>query len=62
MYCEEGYNLKGETCYKETKEKLYRKQTRTKENKKIDIIWSKNNDQELLDKEYTITRKVTCEF
>ena len=70
--CIDGYNLDNKMCYKTEyyeeevtnyKEvKYYRYKTREKIEKNFDIIWSRNNNKELLEKEYNITRKITCEF
>lgn len=72
LSCPEGYNLSGSTCYKtiyyeEEVDKFkdvtyYRYQTRQKTNAKIDIKWSKKDDQELLNQSYTMVGKTTCEF
>lgn len=59
--CEEGYELSNNKCYKEkTKEIKYYRYKKKKE--KYDIKWSKENDIELLNKEYNITSKISCEF
>ena len=70
--CPNGYRIKDKSCYKseEYKEeqnkykevKYYRYQTRKKENEKIDIKWSTDNDKELLKEKYNKVGKVTCEF
>lgn len=70
--CPNGYYLSGNRCYaSETYNEevpkykdvtYYRYQKREKTNKKIDIIWSSKDNQELLDKEYIISRVITCEF
>ena len=70
--CKEGYELKENKCYKteyheEEIEKYkdvtyYRYKTRTKTEEKIDIKWSKKDDKELLNQEYTVNRKISCEF
>jgi hypothetical protein len=70
--CPDGYYLSGNRCYasetyneeiKKYKDvTYYRYQKREKTNKKIDIIWSSKDNQELLDKEYTMSRVITCEF
>ena len=70
--CPGGYYLSGNRCYASesyneevTKYKdvtYYRYQKREKTNKKFEIIWSSKDNQELLDKEYTMSRVITCEF
>lgn len=70
--CPDGYYLSGNRCYisetyneeiKKYKDvTYYRYQKREKTAKKIDIIWSSKDNQELLDNEYTMSRVITCEF
>ena len=70
--CPNGYYLSGNRCYASesyneevTKYKdvtYYRYQKREKTNKKFEIIWSSKDNQELLDKEYTMSRVITCDF
>lgn len=70
--CPDGYYLSGNRCYisethnEEVKKykdvTYYRYQKREKTAKKIDIIWSSKDNQELLDNEYTMSRVITCEF
>ena len=70
--CNSGYKLSGNKCYKTITEEqtvdkyiditYYRYQLRTKQDKKIDIKWSTPNDQNLINQEYNMIRKVTCEF
>lgn len=69
--CPQGYNLSNDKCYKtEQYQKevdnykevtYYRYQTREKE-EKIDVKWSKENDEDLLNQEYNMVDKVICEF
>ena len=68
-YCDEGYELYGNMCYKEEYyeeevEKFkevtyYRYATKTK---KYDIIWSTKDNKDLKDKSYNIINEITCEF
>ena len=70
--CPDGYNLSGRKCYKTiyyteenesfTDVTYYRSRTRTKTDAKIDIKWSKKDDQELLSKSYNMVGKISCEF
>lgn len=70
--CPNGYYLSGNKCYtsntykeevKKTKDvTYYRYQKRSKQESKTEIIWSTKDNQELIDKEYTMDRVITCEF
>ena len=69
--CEEGYKLSNGMCTKiETYEEevddykeitMYKYQTREK-TKKIDIKWSTKDDKKLLNEEYNMVGKLTCEI
>jgi hypothetical protein len=70
--CPNGYYLSGNRCYtsqtyteevKKTKDvTYYRYQKRKKTVSKIEIIWSKKDNQELISQGYTMDRAITCEF
>lgn len=68
--CPNNYKLSNNKCYINIEKEIdkykeityYRYQTRTKENKKFDIIWSNKNDTNLINNEYIMGRKIFCDF
>lgn len=69
--CPNGYTLSGNKCYttetyeeevvSETEVTYYRYQKREKKESKIETIWSSKDNQDLIDKEYTMSKAITCE-
>ena len=69
--CPNGYTLSGDRCYayetyneevEKTKDvKYYRYQKREKKESTYEIIWSTKDNQELISKEYNMSRVIICE-